>query len=741
MQWIYGGLAVVAAVNVSLALLVLGSNRDWLIRSSLATLLASTGAWAFSIMQFLQATNSAQATFWIYVVYISAAVIAPATFIFGMVFPKRLALRRSVIVSVGVALALVIILVMQGHGMITEITRQAGQNAVVFSLPRYFLYVAYYVVLSVGIVAELVYGARLSRRAQRSGLMAQLQYLTASIVLALGLGLFFDLFLPLIGEYRYIWVGPLCTMIFTAGLMYTAVRQGLFDLRQASVRSISYILLFGSVLALGMIAVGVSDILVRQGYVQDTRAVLLTQLVVVALLALVAPPLKKYFDNWADAALNFGRYDSDLVLETVRRIGREQTNTDIIVQKSIETLASALQARFVTAFIYEHEAWRELRFGERLSPHRRATQDAIISAHAASLPLAGRVHEVDQLRDPGLYSLLIKAGVHAVMRLESQNETIAVILFGAKNSASAYDMRDYHLLSVASSDLSLAVESSMRFGEIERFTATLEARIAEATNQLQTSNRELKKLDATKDEFISMASHQLRTPLTSVKGYIDMVLEGDAGKITPMQKKLLAQAFESSERMVHLINDFLNVSRLQTGKFMLEIHPTDLSLVARQEVDSLLSTAKSHDVRLLYRAPRHLPVLMLDENKIRQVMMNFIDNAIYYSPASTTIEIKLQKDGPDIVFTVHDHGIGVPKAEQKHLFTKFFRASNARKQRPDGTGVGLFLAQKVIDAHGGQVIFESNPGEGSVFGFRLPIAKLIDLADESDDAATQQKER
>jgi signal transduction histidine kinase len=104
--------------------------------------------------------------------------------------------------------------------------------------------------------------------------------------------------------------------------------------------------------------------------------------------------------------------------------------------------------------------------------------------------------------------------------------------------------------------------------------------------------------------------------------------------------------------------------------------------------------------------------------------MNFIDNAIYYSGESTTILVELTTEGGEVVLKVHDTGIGVPKSEQSHLFSKFFRATNARRQRPDGTGVGLFLAKKVIVAHGGSIVFESVEGEGSTFGFRLPIKKL-----------------
>src|SRR5690606_4858412 len=167
---------------------------------------------------------------------------------------------------------------------------------------------------------------------------------------------------------------------------------------------------------------------------------------------------------------------------------------------------------------------------------------------------------------------------------------------------------------------------------IQQFNITLQQKIDDATKKLRHANEKLKEMDQTKDDFISMASHQLRTPLTSVKGYISMVIEGDAGKISATQRKLLDQAFVSSQRMVYLIADLLNVSRLKTGKFIIEPKEVNLADVVEGEIAQLTETAKGRDLELTYKKPKDFPSLMLDETKIRQVIMNFADNAIYYTP-------------------------------------------------------------------------------------------------------------
>jgi len=324
--------------------------------------------------------------------------------------------------------------------------------------------------------------------------------------------------------------------------------------------------------------------------------------------------------------------------------------------------------------------------------------------------------------------LLKSYRVDFVMPLLRGSEIIGFIFLGPRLSRN-YSQYDIGMVFDIKNELAIAIQNAVSLESVKELNAHLQQRIDDATDELRKSNEQLRDLDIAKEEFVSMASHQLRTPLTSVKGYISMVLEGDAGKITKMQRQLLREAFTSSERMVHLISEFLSVSRVQTGKFLVERRLIDLAKVVRQEVKSLETTAESRDLTLEFMSP-HSPVFVqADEAKIRQVIMNFIDNALYYSKPGTTVDIALNV-GSTVRLTVTDKGIGVPVKQQAKLFTKFFRADNARTQRPDGTGVGLYLAKMIIDGHDGKVIFSSKEGEGSTFGFSLPLAsKDADQAD------------
>lgn len=300
-----------------------------------------------------------------------------------------------------------------------------------------------------------------------------------------------------------------------------------------------------------------------------------------------------------------------------------------------------------------------------------------------------------------------------ITKLISRQKLVGLMVIGLGQDEGEVTEKEQALLDRLSKAVGVAVDSKLLFEENQR-----------VLTQLKRSNAKLRQLDKTKDDFISMASHQLRTPLTSVKGYLSMTLEGDGGKVNDKQRKLLSQAFISSQRMVYLIADMLNVSRLKTGRFIIEPEMTDLADAVATELDQLMGTAAARGLRLTYNKPQDFPELMLDQTKIRQVIMNFVDNAIYYTPSGGKIDVVLKDTGKAIEFTVADNGIGVPKSEQHHLFNKFYRANNAKKARPDGTGLGLFMAKKVIIAQGGSLIFHSKEGKGSTFGFTIAKSKL-----------------
>ena len=509
---------------------------------------------------------------------------------------------------------------------------------------------------------------------------------------------------------RYAWVAIL---VWTLSLIYTVVKHKFLDVRFAAVRTAAYILSLAILVAIyyGLVLL-ISSVIFR-----NEQSIQPMSVVIALILAFLFQPVKKFFDRLTSRLFYRDNYVEHEFLVELSRVLTLTTNLRTLITNASDYIAETLKSEQVSIFVRYHGD----RFMSGGTHKYKKVPISDIEQLDAHFDEVGDYMIISELvEDKSLRRMLLSHQVGIVLPMIRSNARMGYVFVGDKRT-SGYSQRDLRVLSSVPNELIIAIENAISIQEIKELNDTLQQRIDNATKDLKSSNRQLMRLDQAKDEFVSMASHQLRTPLTSVKGYIDMVLEGDAGKITDSQRHLLREAFSSSERMVHLINDFLSVSRLQTGKFMIEKRPIDLAKVVAQEVDGLRTTAAGHQLKLVYKRPKNIPITMVDENKIRQVMMNFMDNAIYYSPEGGTIEVDLNKVDNRIEFTVKDHGMGVPKSDQSNLFGKFFRASNARKQRPDGTGVGLFLAKKVVTSHKGNVIFESTEGKGSTFGFWLPI--------------------
>ncbi|GAC1388100.1 MAG: hypothetical protein NVS1B7_7600 [Candidatus Saccharimonadales bacterium] len=439
-------------------------------------------------------------------------------------------------------------------------------------------------------------------------------------------------------------------------------------------------------------------------------------------------PLKRLFDKLTNRIFYRDAYDTQLFLDDFNQVIVSTLDLEELLKASATVIGNTLKASFCFFGIKEMNGKPERIIGT-VDP-KIFSEDDIQKVRSITPYLTDRIVITNKIESKfsnlqhALNRYDIAVLVRIVTKIEEGQEGIGYLVLGTKKSGSPYNKLDIKTIDIVTKELAIAIQNALRFEEIQTFATTLQQKVDAATHRLQRSNDKLKQMDETKDEFISMASHQLRTPLTSVKGYLSMVLEGDAGQLNEMQHNLLDQAFVSSQRMVYLIADLLNVSRLRTGKFIIEPIPSNLADVVYGEVNQLIETAKGRGLKLVYNKPTSFPTLMLDETKIRQVIMNFTDNAIYYTPSGGHITLNLVDKKETIEFTVVDNGIGVPRAEQHHLFTKFYRAKNAKKARPDGTGLGLFMAQKVIVAQGGSIIFHSQEGKGSSFGFSLVKARL-----------------
>lgn len=548
----------------------------------------------------------------------------------------------------------------------------------------------------------------------------RINLILGSLSLSVLIILITNLIAPLFfGYYGLVAVGVFSTSIVIWGMAYAIVRHGLFDVRFLVVRSLGYIFSIGVLVLLQAIL-----IFFLLTYVFGLELSIYAQLsisIIIALATFVSQPIKRLFDRISNGLFFRDAYDARVLLDRLNQIFINSVRLDELLKNTTKVIAETLRAtRLHIGLNEQHKHPAAVSGNQTISTADLNHIRNYMVANGTEVLIVDALDEDQE----GLRALCADHDISLFARVthsvHNSADDLAYLIFSQKQSGNNYTRQDQQVIRTITKELYVGIQNALHFREIQEFNETLQQRVEEATRQMRRTNEKLKALDETKDDFISMASHQLRTPLTSIKGYLSMVIEGDAGKITDLQRKMLEQAFISSQRMAYLISDLLNVSRLKNGKFLIDPSPVNLASMVQQEVAQLTESAKSRNVSLKYSLPDSFPELSLDETKTRQVIMNFVDNAIYYTPSGGTIEIIVEEREKTVKVTVNDNGIGVPKALQHHLFTKFYRAPNAKHARPDGTGLGLFMAKKVIIAQGGAIIFRSEEGKGSTFGFSFP---------------------
>lgn len=545
-----------------------------------------------------------------------------------------------------------------------------------------------------------------------------------------------SLILPLFGINKFIPLDSSSSIFFIGFTAYAILRYRFMDIRAIIFRSIAFgfiVLLISSIFAI--ISTLITKLFTDFAGIQSN---MVAGLAVAILVTLFYQPARNVIEKVTNTFLYKKSYNSDLLLKKIN----EMTSSLL----DLKTLNISICGLLEDAFNSEKIGIALLNEKKKLRIAYQKGFLAGVPEMLISFPGVTRIMLKQFQETPGIFviderktqhdngefmpvspkmmNLLHENDLALIIPLYSKENLIGVLALGNKKSGEAYSTRDLNILNIMSGQIAVAIDRAQLYGHLEELVEERTEELKSTNEKLEGANIQLKKLDESKSEFISIASHQLRSPLTAVKGYVSMMKEGDYGKIPPKQLRILDIVFTSNERLIALVNDLLNISRIESGKQKYNFQETDIVVLIDEIVTKLKPQADHKQMPVVFHKPEKvIPKVMIDSEKMHEVMMNFIDNAIKYTPkGQVDVFLKPEPQGM-VTFSVKDTGMGITKENMPQLFKKFSRGEGSFLVHTEGTGLGLYVAKMNVDAHGGKIWAESEgEGKGATFLFSIPIS-------------------
>ncbi len=317
---------------------------------------------------------------------------------------------------------------------------------------------------------------------------------------------------------------------------------------------------------------------------------------------------------------------------------------------------------------------------------------------------------------------LFQAHSFIICPILAQEGSKGLIFVGTQNIETSITEGEQELIAILANQISQTLDNARLFEKTWRSQQELEIKVEERTHQLSQALEEVKRISKRKSDFISSVSHELRTPLTSIKGYAAILLTGKLGSVPDEIKNRLEKINRHSDELVHMVNDLLDISRIESGKVNMNVENLELKYITDKIFDLLSEQLKTKNISFGANIPDNCQRILADRSQIERVFINLVGNALKFTPENGKISINAHRSGSIIQIDVTDSGFGIPEDAQEKIFEEFYRVENTINQEVKGTGLGLPLVKHIIEAHHGRIWVESKLSEGSTFSFTLNAA-------------------
>ncbi len=538
-----------------------------------------------------------------------------------------------------------------------------------------------------------------------------------------------DIILPIFfAETRFFPLSVVTSLFFSIAVSYAIIKHHFMDIRMVVARTVAYTLLLAIIGIFYVVSFYSLSYLFLGTVSSGTQVILNVGLALV--VAFTFDRLKVFLEKLTDKIFYQGHYDTQSLLSSVSTI--LSTNIDLtslvnqilgLLIKQIKVSKGALVLPSDSS-IYETIS---VGFDGNLN---------LTYQHISPFLSQGETIVFDELEEGDIKQLMRLLNASIVRLLKIENKVIGLLILGEKSSGDVYSQQDLKILNIISPEMAVAVQNSLSYEKIKKFNEVLSEEVKNATLDLQRANERLKNLDRLKDDFVSIASHELRTPMTAIRSYAWMALNRSDVKLSEKLQKYLVRVLISAERLINLVNDLLNISRIEAGRIEISPEPVDLISLCKDITDEVyFSKSTEKDIKFELSDKYPVPRAFADPEKLRQVLLNLVGNSLKFTPNGGKIGFRFFSDGKTVEISVSDTGVGISKEDMSKLFQKFSRldSSYTAAATSGGTGLGLFISKSLVNLMHGKIWATSEGlGKGAAFTISLPVAtqEVLQNADE-----------
>lgn len=715
-------IVLTALINVVLGVISLKKGPKSATHILLATMTFIIALWTVTNYFSLHSATGEETLFWIRVVMFVTAPLGPVVYLFCKAFPRKELRINRYLLGWFIGATLLLELMAFTPLLFSGVSLENGVNPT--PGPGILLFGANFILPILAGFVEIIRKYRHSFGLEK----LQLKYLLWGIIVSFGLQILTNfLFVVVLKFSDLVILGPIFSLIMVGCIFYAVVRHRLLEIRLVIIRSVVY-----SLLLIALAAFYAVDVLLINNYffqlqIDGVRAAIFSFLAL--FIAITFQPLKKLLEDATESIFFKNRYKSNEAVLQLTKIMASTLHLDELSRRLLHYLLKTLHISGGAFVLFRYVVLRD---GKEYEIIREGVPDTTEYSHQIinELFYQKRMLIYDEEKDGRIKHMLRSINASIVLPLYDDTHDQGLLILGERKSGDPYTQQDINLLQIFGPEVSVAIQNAKSFDEINRFNITLRNEVEKATKDLKIANQRLKELDILKDEFVSVASHELRTPMTAIKSYLWMALDGRGGPLTEKQKYYIERGYTSVDRLIKLVNDMLNISRIESGRLKMEMQAVTLDKLITEVIEEMLPRAKELGIELILDNKDDVPPVLADPGKIREVLINLIGNSLKFTSSGGSITIALSVTGGMVETKVTDTGDGISPEELPRLFQKFglLPGSYAANQAVSGTGLGLYICRSLVELHEGQIWAKSDGrGKGTSFSFTLKLFSESDL--------------